>query len=136
MTENLVLDTHSLVWLVEGDPRLGLQARQSAEASLQADRLSVSVMSYWEIAMLVRAGRLILAATVGQWHRRALDLGIIEASVTGQIGILAGELEGLPGDPADRIITATALTQGATLITADEHILGWSGTLLRQDARE
>ncbi len=108
MTEDLVLDTHSLLWLLEGDPRLGQQARLSAQTSLQADRLSVSAISFWEIAMLVRSGRLGLAVAVAEWYRRALDLGIIEAPVTGQIGILAGELDGLPGDPADRIITATA----------------------------
>ena len=136
MTEDLVLDTHSLVWLVEGDPRLGRQARLSAQASLQADRLSVSAISFWEIAMLVRSGRLGLAMAVAEWHRRTLDLGIIEAPVTGQIGILAGELDGLPGDPADRIITATALLQGHTLLTADQRILGWSGAVLRLDARE
>ena len=56
--------------------------------------------------------------------------------MTGQIGILAGELDGLPGDPADRIITATALLRGHTLLTADQRILGWSGTVRRQDARE
>ena len=136
MTEELVLDTHSLVWLVEGDPSLGQQARRSAQASLQADRLSVSAISFWEIAMLVRSGRLGLAMAVAEWHRRTLDLGIIEAPVTGQIGILAGELDGLPGDPVDRIITATALLQGHTLLTADQRILGWSGAVLRLDARE
>ena len=86
--------------------------------------------------MLVRSGRLDLAVEVAEWHRRVLDLGIIEAPVTGRIGILAGELDGLPGDPADRIITATALLPGHTLLTADHRILGWSGTVLRQDARE
>ena len=136
MIEDLVLDTHSLVWLVEGDLRLGRQARQSAQASLQADRLSVSAISFWEMVMLVKAGRLGLAVTVVEWHRTALDLGIIEAAVTGQIGILAGELDGLPGDPADRIITATALLHGHTLLTADQRILGWSGAVLRQDARD
>ena len=136
MTEDLVLDTHSLVWLVEGDLRLGQQAIRLAQASLQADRLSVSAISFWEIAMLVRSGRLGLAMAVAEWHRRTLDLGIIEAPVTGQIGILAGELDGLPGDPVDRIITATALLQGHTLLTADQRILGWSGAVLRLDARE
>ena len=85
--------------------------------------------------MLVRSGRLGLAVAVAEWRRRALDLGIIEASVTGQIGILAGELDGLPGDPADRIITATALLRGHTLLTADQRILEWSGQLARHDAR-
>ena len=64
-----------------------------------------------------------------------MELGIQEVPVSGDIGILAAELEDFPRDPADRIIAATALTRGATLITADTSILGWQGTLSRHDAR-
>ena len=46
-----------------------------------------------------------------------MGLGIVEIPLTGEIGILSAELEGLPGDPADRIITATALLRGHTLLT-------------------
>ena len=55
--------------------------------------------------------------------------------MSGDIGILAIELEGMPADSADRTIAATALTQGATLFTADANILGWQGQLARHDAR-
>lgn len=134
MNEPLVLDTHSLIWLVEGDPRLGRNARDLAQAALQEDDLTVSAICFWEIAMLVRSGRLTLGLPTAEWYRGTLDRGILEAPVTGQIGILAGELAGLPGDPADRVITATAMVRNATLITADRRILDWSGTVLRHDA--
>ena len=136
MNEPFVLDTHSLVWLVEGDPRLGLNARELLQTALQADDLTVSAICFWEIAMLVRSGRLALAVPTAEWHRGTLELGILEAPVSGQIGILAGELAGLPGDPADRIITATAMVRNATLLTADRRILDWTGNVLRHDARE
>lgn len=45
------------------------------------------------------------------------------------------ELEGMHGDPIDRIIVATALAENAILLTADRAILGWTGGLRRQDAR-
>ena len=135
MDEPFVLDTHSLVWLVEGDPRLGRNARELAQAALQEDSLLVSAICFWEIAMLVRSGRLALAVQTADWHRETLNRGILEAPVTGQIGILAGELVGLPGDPADRIITATAMVGNAILLTADQRILSWSGAVLRHDAR-
>ncbi len=135
MSEPCVLDTHSLVWLVEGDPSLGRNARELAQAALQADELTVSAIYFWEIAMLVRSGRLTLSVPTAEWQRRTLELGILEAPVTGQIGILAGELTGLPGDPADRMITATAIERYATLLTADQRILGWEGSLSRHDAR-
>ncbi len=86
--------------------------------------------------MLLRAGRLALALPAMTWRQETLQRGVVEAPVTGQIGILAGELDGLTGDPADRLITATALLQGYTLVTADEQILKWGGNVLRQDARQ
>ena len=114
---------------------MGRNARELAQAALQADDMTVWAICFWEIAMLVRSGRLALAMPTAEWHRGTLELGILEAPVTGQIGILAGELAGLPGDPADRIITATAMARNATLLTADRRILDWSGNVLRHDAR-
>ena len=134
MGEPLVLDTHSLIWLVEGESRLGRKSRELAQAALHSDVLAVSAIYFWEIAMLVKSGRPGLAMPTSEWHRGLLELGILEAPVTGQIGILAGELAGLPGHPADRIITATAMVLNATLLTADERILDWQGNFTRFDA--
>ncbi|MEW5863448.1 MAG: PIN domain-containing protein [Pseudomonadota bacterium] len=44
-------------------------------------------------------------------------------------------LGGLPGDPVDRLIVATALRHGAALVTADERPLGWRHPMVRHDAR-
>ena len=56
--------------------------------------------------------------------------------LTGEVGIAAAILVDFHPDPADRFITATALRHGATLVTADDRILTWSGTLRRHDARQ
>jgi PIN domain nuclease of toxin-antitoxin system len=53
----------------------------------------------------------------------------------GEIGIAAAQLQDLHGDPADRIILATALHHRATLVTADQRLLAWTGPLERHDAR-
>ena len=53
--------------------------------------------------------------------------------MSGEIGILASGIGQIP-DPADRLIMATALQENATLVTADEVILGWEGDLTRLDA--
>ena len=136
MDDPLVLDTHTLVGLVEGESRLGRKSRELAQAALQSDVLAVSAICFWEIAMLVKSGRLGLAMPTSEWHRGFLNLGILEAPVTGQIGILAEESAGLPGDSADRIITATAIVLNATLLTADQRILNWPVNLTRFDARD
>lgn len=136
MDDPRVLDTHTLVGLVEGESRLGRKSRELAQAALQSDVLAVSAICFWEIAMLVKSGRLGLAMPTSEWHRGSLNLGILEAPVTGQIGILAEESAGLPGDSADRIITATAIVLNATLLTADQRILNWPVNLTRFDARD
>ena len=131
----VLLDTHVLVWLLEGDDRLGTQARQIAEAAVREDALLVSAITFWEVAMLARRGRLALAESVVNWRQKVLELGVIEIPVSGDIGILATELQDFQSDPADRIIAASAAIQGATLITADAAILRWGNPLGRQDAR-
>ena len=64
-----------------------------------------------------------------------LGQGLIEIPVDGDIGIRASALPDFHSDPADRIIVATALS-GHRLVTADERILDWDGSLDRLDARQ
>jgi PIN domain nuclease of toxin-antitoxin system len=132
----LLLDTHVLVWLVEGSAPLGRRmARQIEAASLAGDGLAVASISFWELAMLADRGRIALEPSLEQWRLRVLALGIQEVPLTGDIAIAASRLAGLHADPADRIIVATGLASDAILVTADERILGWTGELRRRDAR-
>ena len=135
MSSPILLDTNALIWAMDGDQRLGLASRDMADQALRDNLLFVSPISFWEVALLTRRGRLTLAYSSGEWRRITLGLGIVEIPLTGEIGILAAELEGLPGDPADRIITATALLRGQTLLTSDRRILDWQGLVARHDAR-
>ena len=139
----VLLDTHTLVWQLEDNPQLGRQAAEQAEAPAQNGAQLVSAMTFLEVAMLAQRRRLDLHQPVASWRQKVLDLGIVEVplgivevSMSGDIGILAAQLDGFPADPADRIITATAMALGATLITADSNILEWTGPLSRQDARK
>ncbi len=135
MSSPVLLDTNTLIWAVEGHERLGPDSRNIADSALREDRLFVSAISFWEVALLARRGRLVLAYPSSEWRQNALrSLGIGELPLTGDIGIQAAELDGLPGDPADRMITATAIARGATPITADSRILEWTGQLSRHDA--
>lgn len=131
----ILLDTHVLLWLRSGDHRLGRRARRTVERALPERRAAVSAISFWEVAMRVHAGRLDLLADPEAWRRDLLAQGLVELPVNGLIGVRAGLLPGLRGDPADRLIVATAL-EGHRLLTADAHILNWSGRLNRIDASE
>lgn len=130
----IVLDTHVLVWLDKGDARLGNETRHALDEALAAGELTVSAISFWETAMLVAKGRLSLPTPVDVWRRQLLDAGLLELPVDGQIGVLAVSLPDLPGDPADRIIIATATQHRATLVTVDERLLAWTGPLPRRNA--
>lgn len=131
----ILLDTHSLVWLDAGDRRLGKKARGAADRALAGGDLAVSAISFWEIAMLIRRGRISLARPVASWRGDLLEAGLVELALAGEVAILAAAFEDLPGDPADRMIAATAAFHGGTLLTADRAILEWKSDVARQDAR-
>ena len=71
---------------------------------------------------------------VDEWRRELLANGLVELPIDGAIATQAGLLPDLHGDPADRIIVATALAGGHELITADRLILAWEGPLQRTPA--
>ncbi len=115
----ILLDTHVLVWLDAGDTRLGKSARQILDNAFRQDELAVSAISYWEVAMLERKGRLRLRQEPESWRGDLLENGLLEVPVDGEIGVRAARLQDFHGDPADRIIAATAFS-GHRVVTADE----------------
>lgn len=119
---------------MEADAALGPASRRLCERALEEDQLAVSAISFWETAMLVDRRRLGPAMDSDSWRRAVLDLGISEIALSGRVGIAAVTLKNLHGDPADRIICATALDGDGTLVTADKRILVWTGALKRHDA--
>ena len=130
-----LLDTHVLVWLTEGNPRLGSDSLQTINSALKAGKLGVPAICFWEIAMLVAKQRLTLQMDLNVWRFELLQTGLLEIPLQGSTAIRAGQLISFHGDPADRMIVSTAIENSATLITADEKILGWDGLLQKIDAR-
>lgn len=131
--EVILLDTHVIIWLTTDDPALGPESRAFYEQARENAELAVSAISFWELAMLVGKGRLSVETSPAQHRYRILAAGAQEIPVTGDIGIIAAGLN-LHGDPADRLIVATALAHDATLMTADKALLRWKNKLHRQDA--
>lgn len=120
----IVLDTHVLVWWVSGAGRISSRAARAIRAALRTGPVNVSTISILEIATAVRRGRLALTASVDQWldDLRALP-EISFQPLSFEIARKAGALgAAVPGDPADRIIVATASMLGAKLVTADERL--------------
>lgn len=119
----IVLDTHAWLWWVAAPGRLSAAA---TEAIAGADRIGVSAISGWEIAMLSERGRIELDRPAARWVAVALaaDPRIESLALDAATAVDAAALgtRGMHGDPADRFIYATAERHGAHLVTRDEAL--------------
>lgn len=120
----IVLDTHALVWWLAEPAKLSSRARRAIRRSASKNAVTISTISLFEISTLLRRGRLQLGIDAEQWFAalRSLPELIIEP-ISVEIAWLAGAFStAVPGDPADRIITATAHALTAKLVTADVEL--------------
>jgi PIN domain nuclease of toxin-antitoxin system len=122
----LLVDTHIALWLDSGNPRLRRSTAARMDEHWRAGGLLyLSAISIWEIAMLVHRRRIALSEPVEDWVVRFLDVPSIEAiAVTHRIAARAygfGPYDG--GDPADRVLIATAIERECPLVTYDRRIL-------------
>ena len=123
--EFLLLDTHVLVWLMFGDVKLGQQATASIREAARDNRLLLSAITPWEIALLVSKKRIDLYRDLMEWIREALATpGLQLVPLEPEIAVASTRLPfEMHPDPADRILVATARHLGATLVTADQPLL-------------
>ena len=131
----IVADTQALLWLDTGSEKLGGAARSLLDQALDEGELVVSAITYCEVAWLLRHRRITLHLPVRTWRESLEAKGLAEVPVGGLVAISAVELDWEHGDPADRIIVATAVLMDAMLVTSDSRILRWAGPLARVDAR-
>ena len=121
----IVLDTHAWIWWVTDPKRIPSKALKLIDRSVAAgEAIRVSAISTWEVAMLVDRERLEFTMDVTSWIAASEALPFIEfVPVDNTIALRAVQLpEFRHRDPADRIIVATALGLGATLITGDARL--------------
>ncbi len=126
MADLFLLDTHCWVWLVSGaGGKFQRKSLKAIERACTRGECLVSVMSVWEVGMLAAKGRLRLRIPVEQWVRSALEppgLNLVPLSLEAALGAsaLSGDFQ---GDPADRLLVATARQLQAIFVTADERLL-------------
>jgi PIN domain nuclease of toxin-antitoxin system len=119
-----MLDTHALLWWKAGGDRLSANA---ARQIARADTMLVSPVSCWEVAMLVGKGRIGLDREVAQWVRDLFDDPATDVAELSPVAATqAGELDGFGGDPADRMLCATAAELAIPLVTKDRRVRAWA----------
>jgi PIN domain nuclease of toxin-antitoxin system len=124
----IVIDTHVLIWWVNGDTSLSSKATTAIEETLNCgSEVIISSISAWEIAMLIEKGRLALSMDVESWLDEVSQIdGVRFLPVDNKIGIKSTMLPGeFHKDPADRMIVATARKLAVPLVTADEKIINY-----------
>ncbi len=126
-TSGVLLDTCAVIWLLGGLPMSDASRAAIADAASN-DALYVSPISAWEIGMLVAKGRIALSLPVTQWVEKAFaQPGMQTADLMPAILVFSSFLPGTaPGDPADRIIIATARQHGVTIVTRDRPIIDYA----------
>ncbi|MHB1942827.1 MAG: type II toxin-antitoxin system VapC family toxin [Acidiferrobacteraceae bacterium] len=122
----IVLDTHALVWWVNGDSDLSTPAKAAIEKEIKKEDgiILVSSISAWEIAMLIQKGRLTLTTSIDDWLSTVREIDAVRfVPVDNEVAVQSTQLPGaFHPDPADRIIVALARHMSAPLVTADTRI--------------
>ena len=122
----IVLDTHAWLWWASAPAKLGRLARRQIK---EARKVGIPAICCLEIATLAARGRIALDRPVLAWLHESLarpDVDLLP--LTPAVSVKAAELPtDFPGDPADRLIVATAILESAMLVTKDHRIQEYAG---------
>jgi PIN domain nuclease of toxin-antitoxin system len=128
MASSILLDTCAAIWIMKQMP-LSSDSRKAIQEAYRANAgVYVSPFTAWEVGMLASKGRLTLTIPPEEWFNSLIEMpGMRLAPLTPKILLASSMLPGVPpGDPADRIIAATARALGQTLVTRDSKLLEYA----------
>lgn len=124
----ILLDTHVLIFDALAPERLSVAAQAAIERGSERGELAWADISLWETAMLVARRRIEPPVEAGPFiEDLVLARRVRVLPITSEIAILAQDAAFTHGDPADRLIAATARHHGASLVTADKRLHGLPG---------
>jgi PIN domain nuclease of toxin-antitoxin system len=119
----ILVDTHVVLWLALEPERISKKARAAIHQARQnSEAVGISDLTLLEITTLQKKGRLKLSTTL-EMFLSEVEIRFAVLPITARVCVRAQALPAsYPKDPADRIIAATALVEGVSLITADNQI--------------
>lgn len=119
----VVCDSHILIWDVLDRSRLSARVQETLTLAEDTSTLACADISLWEIAMLITRHRIPVDESPERFLRRLIERrGIQVLPITPEIAELAQSTLFPHGDPADRLIAATAWHHHATLVTHDAKL--------------
>ena len=122
----LLVDSHVLLWILEAKPHIGKIAQLRIK---EASKVFVSAASIWELRIKAGLGKLELPP---DFEKAILHAGFLELPVYFHHSSILSQLETTHKDPFDRLLLATARSEGIALLTVDEKLRELPGTI---DAR-
>lgn len=117
----ILLDTNALLWLVATPDTMSESAR--AVIADQANDVSVSAASAWEIAIKTRMGRLDGGPLLSAWDETLRAMNIVDLPIDSADAVMVGRLSWEHKDPFDRMIVAQAVRRGLTIATSDRVVI-------------
>ena len=123
----LLLDTHLLLWAASSPERLSPTALELLESD--QNQLVFSAASLWEITIKRQLGRIDFDADPRLLRRGLLDNGWLELAISSEHAIAVERLPPLHRDPFDRILLAQADIEGMLLLTSDDTVSRYPGSI-------
>ena len=115
-----LLDTHTALWLFEGNEKLSQSALDTIYDA--ENEIYINIISAWEVAIKVSLNKLDFDGGVTAFLSAIEDNNIVLIGTKGDYIKLVEKLPFIHRDPFDRFIIAAALTEDLTIITTDENI--------------
>jgi PIN domain nuclease of toxin-antitoxin system len=129
MMRPILLDTCAALWLTADAPMAEVAMQAIATSHKDGVPLQVSPVVAWEIGLMARKGRFRASLSPERWFEQLRGIsGVAICDLSAEILLASSFLPGeLHGDPADRIMVATARESGFTLLTRDQALLDYAG---------
>jgi len=117
---DLLLDTHSLIWFLNGDEKLSIRAKSAIEDPKNSK--IVSIASIWEIAIKISLGKFKFSKGFKHFLDMVEDNGFEILPITFEHAIELSTLEFIHRDPFDRLLISQSIADKLLIVTKDDNI--------------